>query len=67
MMAAQPQQSPTPNQTNIIDAFNRFRQAFTGDPKAMIDQMIASGQVSQQQYNNAVQMANQMRGLFGMK
>lgn len=52
---------------NLINEFNNFRRSFTGDPKAMIDQLIASGQINQQQFNNAVQMANQMKSMFGFK
>lgn len=55
------------NPANLINEFNRFRQSFTGDPKATIDQMIRSGQISQQQYNDAVQMANQMKLFMGIK
>lgn len=58
-----PQQNPS---GNLINDFNNFRRSFTGDPKAMINQLISSGKVSQEQYNNAVAMANQMKSMFGM-
>ena len=38
-----------------------------GDPKTIVDQLIASGQINQKQYNDAVSMANQMRMMMGMK
>ena len=67
MTPAQTSQNLMANPMNLINEFNRFRQSFTGDPKATVEQMLSSGQISQEQYNNAVMMANQMKGLFGMR
>lgn len=66
------QQTPTPqkqvqNQTNILNEFMNFKNSISGDPKAILNQLLATGQVSQQQFNNAVAMANQFKGLFGIK
>lgn len=36
------------------------------NPNEKIQQMLNSGQVTQQQYNEAVQKAQQIRNLFGM-
>ena len=47
------------NGANIFQQFNQFRQSFKGDPQKVIQQMLNSGKVSQEQYNRAVQMANQ--------
>lgn len=44
-----------------IEAFTR---QYRGDPRAQIQQMLDSGQVSQEQYNNAVQMANELAKMF---
>lgn len=55
------------NPANLINKFNRFMQSFNGDPKATVDQMIKNGQISQEQYNYAVQMANQMKMIMGIK
>ena len=51
--------------TNIVQRFNQFRQNFKGDPKAQVQQMLNSGRITQQQYNNAVQMAQQFQRLLG--
>lgn len=51
---------------NLLNDFNNFMRSFTGDPKAVVNQLISSGKVNQQQYNDAVAMANQMRSMFGM-
>ena len=50
---------------NLIQRFQQFKQAFSGDPRQQVQQLLNSGKVSQQQYNNAVQMANQLQRLLG--
>lgn len=45
---------------NMIEQFNQFKQNFKGDPKAQVQQMLSSGQITQEQFNKASQMANQM-------
>ena len=45
---------------NMIDKFNQFKQNFHGDAKAQVQQMLNSGQITQEQFNKASQMANQM-------
>lgn len=50
--------------TQAIQRFNQFRQQFQGDPQQKIQQMLSSGQITQEQYNNAVQQANALRNLF---
>ena len=52
---------------NIIQRFQQFRQAFQGDPRQQVQQLLNSGRVTQQQYNNAVQMANQLQRMMGGK
>ena len=58
----QGQQAPGVGQ--ILQQFNQFRQNFKGDPQQMVQQLLNSGRVSQQQYNQAVQMAQQLRNLM---
>lgn len=45
---------------NMIEQFEKFKQNFQGDPKAQVQQMLNSGQITQEQFNKASQMANQM-------
>lgn len=45
---------------NMMQEFQKFKQNFHGDPKAQVQQMLSSGQISQEQFNKASQMANQM-------
>lgn len=52
---------------NMVKQFQQFRQMFQGDPRQQVQQLLNSGKVSQQQYNQAVQMANQFMGILGGK
>ena len=54
------------NQPNgLIQRFQQFQRMFRGDPQEQVKQLLNSGRVSQDQYNKAVQMANQLRGILG--
>lgn len=60
------QMGPQNPYQNFINQFEDFRKNFTGNPQEKIQQMLNSGQISQQQYNAAVQKANMLKSLFGM-
>lgn len=49
---------------NMLMQFMNFRNSFQGNPQQMVQQMLNSGQVTPQQYQNAVQMAQQFAGMF---
>ena len=49
----------------ILQRFQQFQQMFRGDPRQQIQQMLNSGKVSQSQYNQAVQMAQQLQRMMG--
>ena len=49
----------------IMQKFQQFSQMFRGDPKQQVQQLLNSGRVSQAQYNQAVQMANQLQKMLG--
>lgn len=53
-------------QNDLVSRFNQFRQNFKGDPQAQIQQMLNSGKITQDQYNRAVQQAQQLGKLMGM-
>lgn len=42
--------------------FDSFKRTVQGDPKAMVDQLRTSGQMSEQQFNYLSMMANVLRG-----
>ena len=52
-------------QNNLLQRFQQFKQSFHGDPKQQVQQLLNSGKVSQEQYNKAVQMAQQFQRIFG--
>ena len=51
----------------LMQRFQQFQRAFRGDPQQQIQQLLNSGKVSQAQYNQAVQMAQQMQKMLGIK
>ena len=55
----------TPN-SNLLQRFQQFKQNFTGNPQEQVQQLLNSGKVSQQQYDSAVRMANQLKQMMGM-
>ena len=61
MLSGQMQMNP------MLQKFNQFRQMFKGDPKQQVQQMLNSGKISQAQYNQAVQMANQVAQMTGIR
>ena len=56
-----------PQMNGMMQRFQQFRQMFHGDPRQQVQQLLNSGKVSQQQYNQAVQMANQIQKMIGIK
>ena len=50
---------------DIVSQFNRFRNQMQGkNPSEEIQKLLQSGKISQQQLNQAQQMAMQMQGMF---
>ena len=49
----------------LMQRVEQLKQQMGGDPNQHIQNLLNSGKVTQEQYNRAVQMANQMRGMFG--
>ena len=56
---------PNNGMMNLLRQFNQFRQNFNGDPCQQVQQLLNSGKISQDQYNRAVQMANQLQRMMG--
>lgn len=59
------QMNPMNNIQQVLQRFKQFQQSFHGDPKQQVQQLLNSGRVSQQQYNNAVQLAQQFQRMLG--
>lgn len=60
---------PQGGPVNMMQAFQQFMQQNQGkNPNEMIQQLLSSGKLNQQQLNQAQQMAKQMEGpLSGLK
>lgn len=52
---------PMGNMQQMMQAFKQFRSQFTGDPKQAVQQMLNSGRITQDQLNQAQQMARQFQ------
>lgn len=52
-------------QNNFLQRFNQFRQSFSGNPQQQIQRMLNSGQITQDQYNRAVQQAQEIMRMLG--
>ena len=60
----QQMQAPA-NMQVLFNQFQQFRNSFRGDARQQIQQMMKSGQVTQAQYDNAVQTAQQFYRMLG--
>ncbi len=61
MLGGQNQINPM---TNLVNQLNQFRQSFSGDPKQQVQQLLNSGRMSQNQYNQLSQMATQIQNML---
>ena len=54
---------------NMMQQFQQFIQQMKGkEPNAIINEMVSSGKISQEQLNHVQQQAQQMQGMFdGMR
>lgn len=48
----------------IVKQFMEFKQNFTGDAQAQVQQMLNSGRITQADYNTAVQKANELQAIL---
>ena len=49
---------------NMLMQFMQFKNSFQGNPQQAVQQMLQSGQVSPERYQQAVNMANQFQNMF---
>lgn len=54
------------NMANLVQQFQQFKNTFQGDPQQQVQQLLNSGRITQQQYDQAVQQANAFRKMLGM-
>ena len=50
--------------SNFIAQVKQLQQTFQGDPRAEVQRLLNSGQMTQQQFNQLSQMANQVMNLM---
>lgn len=55
---------PLGNIQMMMQSFNQFANAFTGDPKQKVQELLNSGRMSQEQYNRLQQMATQFQQMI---
>ena len=46
----------------LVAAAKRLQQTMTGNPKQMVEELVKSGRMSQDQFNQYAQIANQLVG-----
>lgn len=49
---------------NMVKEFNNFRANFNGDPRQQVQNLLNSGRMTQQQYNELSQMAHQIQRMM---
>ena len=52
------------NPAELIQSFEQFKNQFSGDPQVVVRQLIASGKMSQSQFEQLASLANQFGGLL---
>lgn len=52
------------NNMDFMQRFNQFRQTITGDPRQQVQQLLNSGRVTQDDYNRAVRLAQQIQRMM---
>lgn len=53
--------SPFSNFSNMLNQFRNFKSQFQGDPQQQVQQLLNSGQMTQEQFNQLSQLAQQFQ------
>lgn len=56
--------NPFANMIQTMQQFRQFKENFQGDPKEQVQQMLNSGQITQEQLNQIMPIAQQMYGMM---
>lgn len=56
---------PLGNFQNMMQQFQQFKASFRGDPKAEVQRLMSTGQMTQQQYDQLSQAAQMFQNLIG--
>ena len=52
------------NAMNLLQQFMQFKNNFSGNAEQQVQQMLNSGKITQEQYNQAVKQAQQFQQMF---
>ena len=53
------------NPFNLIQQFNAFKQNFQGDPRQKVEELLRSGQMTKEQFNQLYSQASEMYRTLG--
>lgn len=59
-----PQSPNLNNPLALLKEFNNFRRNFKGDPKTIVQQMLANGQMSQEQFQELSEQASYLQSIW---
>ena len=54
------------NMAGMVQQFNQFKKTFQGNPQQQVQELLNSGKITQDQYNQAVQQAKALQKMLGM-
>lgn len=52
---------------NMLNNFKKFKQTFSGDPRQQVQQLLNSGQMTQEQFNQLSQAATQFQQMLNRR
>lgn len=64
MFGNNPQEGPFGNMTQLMSQYNEFKSNFQGDPKQKVQELMNSGQMSQEQFAQLSSMAQTFQQLM---
>lgn len=54
------------NMAGMVQQFQQFKKTFQGNPQQQVQELLNSGKITQDQYNQAVQQAKALQKMLGM-
>jgi hypothetical protein len=55
------QQAQNDSLSVFLQQYSQFKNTIQGDPRQMVQQLLSSGQMSNEEFNKLAQIANQLR------
>lgn len=65
--SGQAPQNPVNNMLGFMKQFNQFKSQFRGDPRQKVQELLSSGQMTQEQFAQFSEMAKQFQSMFRSK